>query len=117
MISLKPGTRVFLSCRPIDLRKGFNGLAALIGNELRCDPYSGQLFVFRGKRGDYLKMLYWDGSGLCLFAKRLEQGIFAWPPVIDERMSLSQGQLAMLIEGIDWRRTVVAPVPQRPVVV
>jgi transposase len=66
------------------------------------------------KCGDYLKMLYWDGNGLCLFAKRLEQGVFAWPPVMDDSMSLSQGQLTMLIEGIDWRRTVVAPTPQRP---
>jgi transposase len=71
MINLKPGTRVFVACRQIDMRKGFNGLAALIANELRHDPYSGQLFVFRGKRGDYLKMLYWDRTGLCLFAKRL----------------------------------------------
>jgi len=115
MINLKPGTRVFLSCRPIDLRKGFNGLVALITNELQHDSYSGHLFVFRGKRGDYLKMLYWDGTGLCLFAKRLEQGIFAWPPVIDDCMTLSQGQFTMLTEGIDWRRTVVVPAPQRPV--
>lgn len=117
IVNLKPGTRVFVSCRPIDLRKGFNGLAALVANELHSDPYSGQLFVFRGKRGDYLKMLYWDGTGLCLFAKRLEQGSFAWPPVMDDSMALSQGQLAMLVEGIDWRRTVVAPTPQRPAVV
>jgi len=117
MINLKSGTRVFVSCRPIDLRKGFNGLTALIANELQHDPYSGHLFVFRGKRGDYLKMLYWDGNGLCLFSKRLEEGIFAWPPVMDDCMSLSQGQLTMLLEGIDWRRTVVAHAPQRPAVV
>jgi transposase len=116
MIDLKPGTRIFVACRPVDMRKGFNGLAALIANELRSDPYSGQLFVFRGKRGDYLKMLYWDGSGLCLFSKRLEQGLFAWPPVTDDCMSLSQGQLTMLIEGIDWRRTFVAQAPQRPTI-
>jgi transposase len=116
MINLKPGTRVYVACRPVDMRKGFNGLAGLVAGALRHDPYSGQLFVFRGKRGDYLKMLYWDGTGLCLFAKRLEQGIFAWPPVMDDCMSLSQGQLAMLIEGIDWRRTVVAHAPQRPAV-
>src|SRR5215472_11862235 len=115
-INPKPGTQVYLSCRPIDLRKGFKGLAALISNVLQSDPYNGHLFVFRGKRGDYLKMLYWDGTGLCLFAKRLEQGIFAWPPVMDDCMSLSQGQLAMPIEGIDWRRTVVAPAPHRPAV-
>jgi transposase len=117
MIHLKPGTRVYLSCRPIDLRKGFNGLTALIAHHLNQDPYSGNLYIFRGKRGDYLKMIYWDETGLCLFAKRLEQGTFAWPPVIDECMSLSHGQLAMLIEGIDWRRTFVAQPPQRPAVV
>lgn len=115
MIDLKPGTRIFVACRPVDMRKGFNGLAALIANELRRDPYSGQLFVFRGKRGDYLKCLYWDGTGLCLFSKRLEQGIFAWPPVMDDCMSLSQGQLTMLIEGIDWRRTFAPQLPQQPV--
>jgi transposase len=117
MINFRAGTRVYVSCRPVDLRNGFNGLAALIAHELHSDPYSGHLFVFRGKRSDYLKMLYWDGSGLCLFAKRLESGKFSWPPIVDESMSLSQGQLAMLIEGIDWRRTFVAPLPQRPVVV
>ena len=82
---------------------------------MQHDPYSGHLFVFRGKRGDYLKMLYWDGNGLCLFAKRLEEGSFAWPPVIDDCMALSQGQLTMLIEGIDWRRTVVVNTPRPPV--
>ncbi len=116
MINLKPGTRVYLSCRPIDMRKGLNSLVALIANELCDDPYSGHLFLFRGKRGDTLKMLYWDDTGLCLFAKRLEQGAFAWPPIIDESMVLSHGQLAMLIEGIDWRRTFVASMPQRPAV-
>jgi transposase len=117
MIDFRPGTRIFVACRPVDMRKGFNSLSALIAHELRHDPYGGHLFVFRGKRGDHLKILYWDGSGLCLFAKRLEQGSFAWPPVIDGSMSLSQGQLTMLLEGIDWRRTVVAPSPQRPAIV
>jgi transposase len=114
IINLTPGTQVYLSCRPVDMRKGFKGLAALIANELQSDPYNGHLFVFRGKRGDYLKMLYWDGTGLCLFAKRLEEGKFAWPPVIDECMALSPAQLALLIEGIDWRRTVVANAPRQP---
>jgi transposase len=114
IMNLKPGTQVYLFCSAIDLRKGFNGLAALVSNVLRNDPYSGHLFVFRGKRGDYFKCLYWDGTGLCLFAKRLEEGKFAWPPVTDDCMSLSQGQLMMLIEGIDWRRTVVANAPRQP---
>jgi transposase len=68
------------------------------------------LFLFRGKRGDYLKALYWDGSGLCLFAKRLEKGRFVWPPIADGAMTLTPAQLALLIEAMDWRRT-VAPAP------
>lgn len=116
MISLAPGTRVYLVCRPVDMRKGFNGLAAQVSEVIRMDPYAGHVFVFRGKRGDYVKMLHWDGSGLCLYAKRLESGRFVWPPVIDERMSLSTAQLALLIEGMDWRRTVAMEKPQRPAI-
>ncbi|MGO9474449.1 MAG: IS66 family insertion sequence element accessory protein TnpB [Rhodomicrobium sp.] len=112
MIGLKPGTRVHLSCRTIDLRKGFNGLTALVANTLNADPFNGHLFVFRGKRGDYLKAIYWDGSGLCLFAKRLENGTFVWPPVINECLSLTPAQFALLVEGMDWRRT-VPPLPVR----
>ncbi len=76
MISLAPGTKVFLACCPVDLRNGFDGLAAKAQQIIGADPFSGHLFLFRGKRGDYLKALYWDGSGLCLFAKRLEKGRF-----------------------------------------
>jgi transposase len=115
MMRLAPGTRVYLCCRPIDLRKGFNGLTAEVSKVLFADPYSGHMFLFRGKRGDYLKILYWDGSGLCLFAKRLEEGRFVWPPIIDETMSLSAAQLALLIEGIDWRRTVALETMRQPV--
>src|SRR5208337_526845 len=68
MMQLASGTQVWLSCRPTDMRKGFDGLAAQVKNVLSAEPFSGHLFVFRGKRGDYLKALYWDGSGLCLFA-------------------------------------------------
>jgi transposase len=114
MMQLATGTQVWLSCRPTDMRKGFDGLAAQVKNVLLADPFSGHLFVFRGKRGDYLKALYWDGSGLCLFAKRLERSRFVWPPVIDERLRLTPGQLELLIEGIDWRRTVALDVQQRP---
>ena len=81
---------------------------------LSADPFSGHLFVFRGKRGDYVKILYWDGSGLCLFAKRLEKGRFVWPPIIDERLHLTPGQLKLLVEGMDWRRTVAIDVGNRP---
>jgi transposase len=114
VIQPSPGTRVYLACRPTDLRKGFDGLAAQVSTVLQNDPFSGHLFVFRGKRGDYLKILYWDGSGLCLFAKRLEKGRFVWPPIIDDQLKLTPAQLALLIEGIDWRRTVAPELPEPP---
>jgi transposase len=85
-----------------------------VANVLQADPFSGHLFVFRGKRGDYLKLVYWDGSGLCLFAKRLEKGRFVWPPIVDGRMRLTPAQMALLIEGIDWRRTVSVAAETRP---
>lgn len=108
------GTQVWLACRPTDMRKGFNSLAAQVKNVLATDPFSGHLFVFRGQCGDYIKVLYWDGTGLCLFAKRLERGRFVWPPIIDERLRLTPAQLALLIEGMDWRRTVAMEVGNRP---
>ena len=116
MITFAQGTKVFLACQPVDMRKGFNGLAAQVATVITMDPYCGHVFVFRGKRGDYVKVLYWDGSGLCLYAKRLEKGRFVWPPIIDERLHLTAAQLALLIEGMDWRRTVAASLPQRPMI-
>jgi transposase len=77
------GTKVFLACRPVDLRNGFDGLAAKAQQVISADPFSGHLFIFRGKRGDYFKGLYWDGSGMWLIAKRLEKGRFVWPPIVD----------------------------------
>ena len=117
MISLAPGTKVFLACRPVDLRNGFDGLAAKVQPMIGADPFSGQLFLFRGKRGDYLKALYWDGTGLCLFAKRLEKGRFVWPPIVDGAVGLTPAQLALLIEAMDWRRTVAPPTPRQPMLV
>jgi transposase len=117
VISLAPGTKVFLSCRPVDLRNGFDGLAAKVQQMIGADPFSGQLFLFRGKRGDYLKALYWDGTGLCLFAKRLEKGRFVWPPIVDGAVSLTPAQLALLIEAMDWRRTIAPPAPSQPMLV
>ena len=96
------------------MRKGLNGLAAQVATIIKMDPFCGHLFVFRGKRGDYVKVLYWDGSGLCLYAKRLEKGRFVWPPIVDERLQLTPAQLALLIEGIDWRRTVARDDVARP---
>ena len=117
MIQVAPGTRVYLACHPISMRKGFDGLAAEVANILHADPFSGGLFIFRSKRGDYLKILYWDGSGLCLFAKRLEKDRFVWPRTADVRLKLSPAQLGLLIEGIDWRRTVAPEPPKQPAVV
>ena len=117
MISLAPGTKVFLACRPIDLRAGFNGLAAKVRQVIGQDPFGGSLYIFRGKRGDYFKALYWDGTGLWLLAKKLETGRFVWPPIIDGAMTLTPAQLALLVEAMDWRRTVAPEPPQRPMLV
>ena len=117
MMRLAPGTRVYMACRPVDMRRGFDGLAAQVTAMLRSDPFSGHVFVFRSKRGDYVKILHWDGTGLCLYAKRLEEGRFAWPPILDESYRMSPAQLELLLEGMDWRRTVIAGLPQRPAIV
>jgi transposase len=117
VISLAPGTKVYLACRPVDLRNGFDGLAAKAQQIIGADPFSGHVFLWRGKRGDYLKCLHWDGTGLCLFAKRLEKGRFVWPPIVDGAMTLTPAQLALLVEAMDWRRTVAPPAPARPMLV
>ena len=117
MIAVAAGTRVYLACRPVSMRFGFDGLAALVAQVLDADPYSGHLFLFRSKRADYLKCLYWDGTGLCLFAKRLEAGRFVWPPIVDGGMVLTPAQLGLLIEAMDWRRTVALEPPRKPVLV
>jgi transposase len=103
MIALPPGARVWLAAGATDMRKGFDGLAGLVQTQLLEDPFSGQLFVFRGRRGDRVKILWWDGDGLCLFAKRLERGRFTWPQATHGTVSLTAAQLSMLLEGIDRR--------------
>ena len=116
-LSVAAGTRIYLALEPTDMRKGFDGLAAQVSHVLRRDPFSGHLFLFRGKRGDRLKALYWDGSGLCLFAKRLERGRFVWPRIEQGAVTLTPAQLAMLIEGMDWRRAIVFEDLQAPTAV
>ena len=103
MITVPAGVRVYLALGATDMRKGFDGLSVRAQEVLRADPFSGHLFVFRGKRGDLIKVLYWDGQGLCLFAKRLERGRFIWPQAREGAVTLSPAQLSMLLEGIDWR--------------
>ncbi len=95
--------RVWLATGVTDMRRGFNTLAAQAQQVLEEDPYSGHIFVFRGRRGDLLKIIWWDGQGACLFSKRLERGRFVWPAAKDGKVSLSPSQLSMLLEGIDWR--------------
>jgi transposase len=95
--------RVWLAAGATDMRRGFDGLARQVQQTLEQDPFSGHVFAFRGRRGDLLKLLYWDGQGLCLFAKRLERGRFVWPAAKDGVVTLTPAQLSMLLEGIDWR--------------
>ncbi|MDK9723224.1 MAG: IS66 family insertion sequence element accessory protein TnpB [Rhodospirillales bacterium] len=103
MIAPPSPTRVWLAAGHTDMRKGFDGLAMLVQSRLARDPFGGHVFVFRGRRGDLIKLLWWDGQGLCLFSKRLERGRFVWPSPADGVVSLSSAQLSMLLEGIDWR--------------
>ncbi|AIE03849.1 IS66 family insertion sequence element accessory protein TnpB (plasmid) [Klebsiella michiganensis] len=103
MISFPAGARIWLVAGVTDMRCSFNGLAAKVQNTLRADPFSGHLFIFRGRRGDTVKTLWADADGLCLFTKRLERGRFVWPVSRDGRVHLTQAQLAMLLEGINWK--------------
>jgi transposase len=103
VIGLPSGTRVWMAAGHTDMRKGFDGLAALVQTALAASPHSGHVFVFRGRRGDIIKVLWSDGQGLLLLAKRLEKGRFIWPQATSGSVSLTPAQLAMLLEGIDWR--------------
>jgi transposase len=107
MLALPAGARVHLALGVTDMRKGFDGLAAQVQTVLQEDPFSGHLFLFRGRRGDLVKALWWDGQGLVMLAKRLEKGRFLWPTIAREgAVTLTTAQLAMLLEGLDWRTPV-----------
>ena len=103
MSPVPASTRVWLAAGVTDMRKGFAGLSALIEQVLRQDPYCGHLFVFRGRRGDLIKVIWWDGQGAGLFSTRLERGRFVWPSPAQGKVSVTAAQLAMLLERIDWR--------------
>ena len=103
MIPVPLETHVWLAAGVTDMRKGFNGLSAMAETVLQEDPYSGHVFVYRGRKGDLIKVIWWDGQGACLFSKRLEAGRFVWPSAKSGKVTLSQAQLSMLLEGIDWR--------------
>ena len=108
MISFGSEARVFVATTPIDFRKGVHGLVALVADGLKGNPYGGDVFVFRSKRADRLKFLIFDGSGMILTTKWLEEGGFAWPPIEDGATSLTPTQFAMLFDGFsEWMR--VAP--------
>ena len=104
MITLPVGTRIWLAAGVTDMRRGMHGLAGLVETVLAEKAFGGDVFVFRGRRGDLIKVLWADRDGLCLFAKRLERGRFVWPQASSGTVYLSPAQLSMLLEGIDWRR-------------
>jgi transposase len=105
MMIVPAGVKVHLALGTTDMRKGIHGLTVLVQQALKSDPFSGHLFAFRGKKASLIKILFWDGNGLCLFTKVLDQGQFIWPRISEQggTVTLSAAQLAMLIEGIDWR--------------
>lgn len=113
MIGIGSGARVLVATRPVDFRKGADSLAALAKEELGHDPFAGTIIVFRARRADRVRIIAWDGSGLVMLWKALDQGKFKWPPITDGVMRLSSAQLAALLEGLDWTR-VHPPRQRRP---
>lgn len=106
MFNLSPSVRIFVSTKPVDMRMSFNGLFGLVQNQIRQDPFSGSLFLFRSRRGDFIKMLWWDLDGFAIFAKRLEVGTFRFPDVQFvngeyQPVEIERAELMMLLEGID----------------
>ena len=103
MIALPAGVRVWLAGGATDMRKGMNGLALLVQEGLKRDPHAGDLFVFRGRRGQLVKLLWHDGVGMSLYVKRLDHGRFICPTPVDGAVAVAAAQLGYLLEGIDWR--------------
>ena len=103
MIASPSNVRVWLAAGHTDMRRGMNGLALQVQEGLQRDPHVGDLFVFRGKRGDLVKIIWHDGLGLSLYAKRLDRGRFVWPVTTSGSVALSAAQLSYMLEGIDWR--------------
>jgi transposase len=103
MIPMAGNARVWLATGTTDMRRGMNGLALQVQQMHQRDPHAGDLFVFRGKRGDQIKMIWHDGLGISLYVKRLEQGKFIWPPSVKGIVAISSAQLGYMLSGIDWR--------------
>jgi transposase len=112
MITFPVGVRVMLWSAPIDFRAGMDRLAALVQTTLRADPFAGDVFVFRSRRADRVKLLVFDTTGLVLITKRLETGHFVWPSVQDGVVPLSAVQLSVLLAGLPWERLQSRPVPR-----
>jgi transposase len=112
MIAVPAGVRVLVWSSPVDFRKGMDGLSAYVQLTLEADPFAGDLFVFRSRRADRIKILLYDGTGLCLYQKRLEQGRFRWPLMTDGVVRLSAAQMAALLEGLEWSRLHPRVVPR-----
>ena len=104
MIIVPAGARILLAIQPVDFRRGAHGLAAMAQEVFAEDPFSGTIIVWRCKRGDRAKILVWDGSGLVLIWKQMQQGSFRWPPVMNGVMKLSPVEFAALFDGLDWTR-------------
>jgi transposase len=113
VIGLPPGTRVWLAAGFTDMRMGMHGLMARAQTVLALDPFSGHVFVYRGRRGDLIKVVWWAGDGTCLFVKRLEKNRFIWPRSEKGVVSLSAAQLSILLEGLEWRLAQTTFRPQR----
>jgi transposase len=101
--------RIMVATKPVDFREGHDGLAALVKNELHKDPFTGTVFVFRSRKADRLKLIYWDGSGIVMAYKRLEEHTFTWPTIKDGLMTLTHAQFEALFAGLDWRRVGNSP--------
>ncbi len=113
MISLRADLKVVVASQPIDFRRGVHGLVALVAEALDSDPYCGDVFIFRSKQKDRLKLLAWDGSGMVLATKWLEEGGFTWPPITAGKVEISPQEMAVLVAGLDWTKLARAPV-RRP---
>ena len=105
MLNFPPAVRIWLSTKHADMRKSFDGLADLVRQHLHDDPLSGHVFVFRNKRSDRVKLLYWDEDGFVIIYKRLEEGTFRFPAVVEGQggVTLRAAELAMLLDGVDWQ--------------
>jgi len=107
MFSIGSATRIYVAAGSTDMRKGFEGLFGLVRDRLECDPLSGHVFLFSNTQRNRLKLVFWDGSGLWVCAKRLEKGRFRWPEIEPGKTSitLTQEEVALLVGGIDLKQT------------